>query len=81
MPACKGRTKVVAALCPARNSIALPRRSGAGDIDFMGYGPKAVNLASLFAALADPIRLRLLNLMAGRNDRRRHGVITLRLAV
>ena len=32
----------------------------------MGCCSKPVNLASLFAALADPTRLRLLNLMAGR---------------
>ena len=39
---------------------------GAGDNDSMSCGSKPVNLASLFAALADPTRLRLLNLMAGR---------------
>src|ERR1700690_4623717 len=32
----------------------------------MNRGPKAVDLATLFAALADATRLRLLNLMAGR---------------
>jgi ArsR family transcriptional regulator len=32
----------------------------------MGCCSKPINLASLFAALADPTRLRLLNLMAGR---------------
>jgi len=32
----------------------------------MGCCSKPVNLASLFAALADPTRLRLLNLMTGR---------------
>ena len=32
----------------------------------MGYSSKPVNLASVFAALADTTRLRLLNLMAGR---------------
>jgi len=32
----------------------------------MPRGPKSVSLASLFAALADTTRLRLLNLMAGR---------------
>jgi ArsR family transcriptional regulator len=32
----------------------------------MNRGVESVNLAGLFAALADPTRLRLLNLMAGR---------------
>jgi ArsR family transcriptional regulator, arsenate/arsenite/antimonite-responsive transcriptional repressor len=32
----------------------------------MNRGPKSVDLATLFAALADATRLRLLNLMAGR---------------
>jgi ArsR family transcriptional regulator len=32
----------------------------------MGSGPKSLGLAVLFAALADTTRLRLLNLMAGR---------------
>ena len=32
----------------------------------MGCSTKPINLASLFAALADTTRLRLLNLMAGR---------------
>lgn len=32
----------------------------------MSRGTESVNLAGLFAALADPTRLRLLNLMAGR---------------
>jgi ArsR family transcriptional regulator len=32
----------------------------------MNRGPKSVDLATLFAALADTTRLRLLNLMAGR---------------
>ncbi len=32
----------------------------------MNHGSKSLNLAGLFAALADPTRLRLLNLMDGR---------------